>query len=208
MFGNYLKMAWRVLGRRKFFTFVSLFGIGFTLTTLMLMVALADHFLSPSYPETQLDRTLVLERMEMFGDRSRWSSGPGFKFLDQYARDLPGVEKMSIYSRESRATTFKDGRKIVFRTRFADAEYWRIMQFSFLEGAAFSSEDDHQANRVAVINASTRKQLFGEENAVGKSTGRRGVQGCRRCKECPGLSYAIVRGCLDAPGSSHHRRVL
>ena len=70
MFGNYLKMAWKVLGRRKFFTFVSLFGIGFTMTALLIAVALLDHLLAPSYPETRLDRTLVLERMRMSGESS------------------------------------------------------------------------------------------------------------------------------------------
>ena len=40
MFRNYLKMAWRVLGRRKFFTFVSLFGISFTMTGLLVAVAI------------------------------------------------------------------------------------------------------------------------------------------------------------------------
>ena len=59
MFANYLKMAWKVLRRRKFFTFVSLFGIGFTLTTLMVVVALVDHVLAPSYPEVSTDNAHV-----------------------------------------------------------------------------------------------------------------------------------------------------
>ena len=73
MFRNYLKMAWKVLCRRKFFTFISLFGIGFTMTALLIAVALADHMLAPSYPETRLDRMLLLERMKMAGDRSQSS---------------------------------------------------------------------------------------------------------------------------------------
>ena len=43
MLRNYLKMAWKILARRKFFTFVSLLGIGFTLMTLLLVVGLADQ---------------------------------------------------------------------------------------------------------------------------------------------------------------------
>lgn len=35
MLENYFKIAIVVLGRRKFFTFISLFGISFTLTILM-----------------------------------------------------------------------------------------------------------------------------------------------------------------------------
>jgi len=187
MFGNYLKMAWKVLGRRKFFTFVSLFGIGFTLTALLIAVAIADHFLAPSYPETQLDRMLVLERMKMFGDRSNWHSSPGFMFVDRYARDLPGVERTSIYSRSTAAASFLNGRKLVFQTRFTDAEYWRVMQFAFLEGAPYTAADDINANRVAVISAGTRKRFFGDELALGKSI------------ELDGVGYRVIGVVRDAP---------
>jgi len=169
MFGNYLKMAWKVLGRRKFFTFISLFGIGFTLTALMIVVAIADHQLAPSYPETRLDRMLILERMLMYGDQSSWNTGPGFRLIDQYARDLPGVERVAIFTRPDKATTFKDGQKLVFDTCYADAEYWRIMQFTFFEGAPYSAEDDAGASRVAVISEATRARLFGQDAALGRT---------------------------------------
>lgn len=169
MFGNYIKMAWKVLARRKFFTFISLFGIGFTLITLMLVVALADHALAPSYPETQLDRMLILENMQMFGERSQWNSSPGFKFLNKYSRDLPGVQRMSIYTSLHNSTLFLEGRKIVLKPRYTDAEYWQIMEFKFLEGSAFGPDDDASANQVAVISADVRLQLFGDDTALGKS---------------------------------------
>ena len=37
MFSNYLKITLAVMQRRKFFTFISLFGISITLTILILM---------------------------------------------------------------------------------------------------------------------------------------------------------------------------
>ncbi len=169
MLRNYLKMAWKVLGRRKFFTFVSLLGIGFTLMSMLVVVALADHFLAPSYPEVHLDRMLVVDRMAMFGDRSSWYSGPGFKFIDRYARDLPGVERMTIVTNTSDAVSFKNGRKEVFYTRHTDAEFWRVMQFTFLEGAPYTHDDDIQANRVAVISEATRRRFFDDEPGLGKT---------------------------------------
>jgi putative ABC transport system permease protein len=167
MFRNYLKMAWKVLGRRKFFTFVSLFGIGFTLTALMIVVALADHRLAPAYPEYQMDRMLTLERMRMFGEKAAWWSGPGYRFIDRYARDLPGVERMSVYTRTAEAATFLGERKLVFQARFVDPEYWRILQFAFVEGAPFVEADDQ--SRVAVITEATRHRLFGDEPALGEA---------------------------------------
>jgi len=187
MFRNYLKMAWKVLSRRKFFTFVSLFGIGFTLTAILIVVALADHQLSPSYPETRLDRTLELTRMKMYGDKSSWWSGPGFKFLDRYARDLPGVERMSIYSRTSEVTMFQEQRKITFQVRHTDAEYWRILEFNFHEGAPFVAADDETASRVAVISLAARRRYFGDRPALGSSI------------ELGGLEYRVVGVVQDVP---------
>ncbi len=192
MLGNYLKMAWRVLSRRKFFTFVSLFGISFTLTTLMVTVALVDHTLSPSYPEIELDRMLHLERMDMFGDRSHWSSSPGYKFIDTYARDLPGVQRMSVYTGLQEATTFVNGRKLQLKSRYADEQFWQIMQFSFLAGAAFTGNDNQNARRVAVITADTRQQFFGDQEAVGKSL------------QLNGLEYQVVGVVENVPFYRQH----
>jgi putative ABC transport system permease protein len=51
MLRNYLKIALKVLLRRKFYTGVNLFGIAFTLLTLMLATAMLDNSLAPGPPE-------------------------------------------------------------------------------------------------------------------------------------------------------------
>ncbi len=43
MFENYLKITWAVMKRRKFFTFISLFGISMTLTILVVLTAFYEH---------------------------------------------------------------------------------------------------------------------------------------------------------------------
>ncbi len=169
MLRNYLMMAWKVLKRRKFFTFISLFGTAFTLTAILIVVALVDHQLSSSYPETELYRILEVRDMAMSGDENQWSSDAGYKFFDRYTRDLPGVERMSVYTQSDASTTFLDGRKQVFQLRFTDPEYWRILKFNFLEGAAFTDADEEDARLVAVISESARKRIFGEASAIGKT---------------------------------------
>ena len=59
MLKNYLKIALKVLVRHKLFTFISLFGISFTLLILILITSLIDHTFGPEPPETKLDRTPV-----------------------------------------------------------------------------------------------------------------------------------------------------
>ena len=90
MLKHYLSLAVKVLLRRKFFTFISLFGISFTLLVLTVVTALFDHTFGPDATEPRQDRSLYVERAVMYGPHSTWSSSAGFKLLDQHARNLPG----------------------------------------------------------------------------------------------------------------------
>ncbi len=75
--GNYLKVAIKVLLRRKFFTFVSLFGIAFTLLVLIVAAAMLDNTLAPRPPETRLDRILGIERVKLQGPENVSIGEPG-----------------------------------------------------------------------------------------------------------------------------------
>jgi putative ABC transport system permease protein len=166
---HYLKIAAKVLARRKFFTFISLFGIAFTLMVLTVATSLLDSALAPLPPETRFDRTLLVMRARMTGPHSIYSGSPGYTFLDRYVRGLPGAERVSIVTRPGSVVTYLDGRKVRLQMRLTDGDYWRILEFEFLEGGPYSVEDDRDGNKVAVINESLRDRLFGGASAVGRS---------------------------------------
>lgn len=169
MLKNYLKIAFKVLLRRKFFTFISLFGVSLTLFVLMVSAALLDHTFGSFPPETRQDRTLNVLSLRMSGPNTIHGSNPGYMFLDRYVRTLPDVEKVSIHSEPAGVSAFKNGERIPLFVVRTDGEFWEILDFKFLEGAPFTAEDEKNANFVAVINESTRKKFFGEEHAVGKA---------------------------------------
>src|SRR3954471_5415801 len=99
-----LKLALKVLARRKFFTFISLFGISVTLLVLMVATAVLDNVYSPRTPEGRFDRVLCILSMAQIGPTSTMTTNPGYGFLNQYVRTLPGIEAASIYgeARQSR----------------------------------------------------------------------------------------------------------
>jgi putative ABC transport system permease protein len=164
MLKNYIKIAYKVFLRRKFFTFISLFAISFTLIVLMVAVAFFDHIFGPLPPETKLDRTLGVFLMEQAGERNRQNGPPGYG-----ARDLPKVEKFSIHSTPAGAYSFKNGEKIKSFLKRTDGEFWDILDFDFLEGGPYTAEDEKNASFVAVINEATRRKFFAGEQAVGKT---------------------------------------
>src|SRR5215212_9060434 len=141
MLNHYLVLAVKVLLRRKFFTFISLFGISFTLLVLTVVTALFDHAFGPGAPEPRQDRTLYAGRAVMYGPHGTWSSSGGFKLFDKYARNLPGVERLSIYQGDQTVHSYVDGRKIASSLKRTDDEFWRILDFTFLEGGPYGAAD-------------------------------------------------------------------
>ncbi len=187
MLGNYLKLSLKILGRRKFFTFVSLFGIGFTLLVLTLSAAVLDHIFGAYPPETRADRTLSVYAVRMEGDDSQ-STGPGgFKLYDQYLRDIPGVERMSVLTTPQHVVSYWNGTRIQSALKRTDADFFRILDFRFLEGEPFGDADVNDGRFVAVINESTRRKFFGKAQAVGKSF------------EADGQTFKVVGVVPDVP---------
>ena len=76
MLKNYLKIAFKVFLRRKFFTFISLFGIALTLIVLVVAAALWDHVFGPQPPETNADRLITLYFVHARGPQGASSTGP------------------------------------------------------------------------------------------------------------------------------------
>ena len=134
MLRNYILLAWRVLQRRVFFTAVSLFGIAFTIALLVVATSLFDQALAPVAPEVNQSRTLGLYFAEMSGETMSRNGFAGYALIDKYARGLPGVERVAIASSPARVTTYHNGAPEKLYLKRTDADFWRVMQFEFLEG--------------------------------------------------------------------------
>jgi putative ABC transport system permease protein len=169
MLTNYLKLAVRVLLRRKFFTLISLVGISLTLVVLMVATAMLDNLFAPRAPESRLDRTLCVYVIGQYGPEGAMTTEPGYKFLDRYVRTLPDVEKTAIFSQPQGSAAYLGGRKIDLYLKHTDGGYWQILNFHFLEGGPFTESDEAHASFVAVINEATRTKVFGGQPALGKS---------------------------------------
>ncbi len=168
MLKNYLKVAFKVLLRRRFFTFISLFGIALTLIVLVVAVALWDHVFGPHSPETRPDRVLTVYFVRATGPAGNSTGPAGYAFHDRYVRTLASPERVSVHSIFLPSVSYRNGAKIKSWVKNVDAEFWRVFQFHFLEGGPFTPEDDRNGNRVAVINETTSRRFFGGAGAIGQ----------------------------------------
>jgi putative ABC transport system permease protein len=167
MVRHYLSLACKVLLRRKVFTLISLFGISATLVVFVIVAALLDHLFAPGAPELKLDRMLGVQRAVMYGSRNGISAGGGFRLFNRYARDLPGVERLTIFTDITTVNSFVDGRKIVTRVKRTDGAFWQVFDFTFVEGAPYLERDVSDGAFVAVIGRTARDRFGLGASAVG-----------------------------------------
>ena len=168
MLKNYFKIAIAVLKRRKFFTFISLFGISLTLTILTIATSYADKVLSPDYPDYKRDRSLYIDRMEFKNSKEGWmnSNNVSYYFLDHYVSKLKNVHKLAISSTPRSSNAYIRNTKLVIEYKYTNAEFWEVLEYNFLEGKAFSKKEIAKAELVAVISKETKEEYFGDEKAV------------------------------------------
>ena len=168
MIANYIKVALKVLTRRKVFTFISLFGITLTLVVLVVATAVLDDAFSTKGPEKRFDRALVIYRVQQRGPGFTMSTNPGYGFLRRYVLTLPGVERATAFTSPDERAIYRNGGRIDTRLKRTDANYWQVLDFRFLEGRPFSAEEEARGALVAVITDDLRERVFDGAPAAGK----------------------------------------
>ncbi len=171
MLYNYILTAWKVFLRRKFFTFINLFGISLTLAVLMIATSMVDSYLYPNGPEKNSANYKVIDRLTLTNEKhsSTYGGRLGYKFIEENIARLTAPEIISFNSGAAAVAIYQDNQKLAKTFRRTDANYWKILDFKFVEGRPFDLTEVEQGQFVAVINQKTATELFGETSAVGQS---------------------------------------
>src|SRR4249920_3182890 len=114
MLKNYFKIAIAVLKRRKFFTFISLFGISITLAILMVTTSFVDHMTGARYPEFKRGRSLYVHMFRTSNSKMGYinSSEASFNFLNNYVSKLKSPEMVAICSNTTRSNAYVNNKKL------------------------------------------------------------------------------------------------
>ena len=178
MFKNYLLTAYKVFMRRKLFTAINLLCIVLTLVVLMVIAAMLENAFYPSGVEGKSNRFLQVMGVRMESpDKNRTSSSPlGYKIIEKYLKPMKSAELVAAVSVTSDVAVYQEGRVTELQMRRADANYWKILDFTLLAGRLPTAEDDEKGRFVIVINQSSARKLFGLADAVGKTISVSGQQ--------------------------------
>lgn len=166
MLKNYFKIAMAVLKRRKFFTFISLFGISFTLTILIVLTAFIDKVIGDNYPDKKRDRSLYITRIQESGDNNMMSSTLSYYFLSHYTGMMKTPVKVAISSMFKGTNTYVNNKKIAVNYKYTNADYWDVLDYDFTEGKPFNKQQVSNADRVAIISEDMKRQYFGDVASV------------------------------------------
>ena len=195
MLTNYLKLAWRVLARRKFFTFISLFGISFTLGILMVALSFLQSELGTNSPLSNKDDFVYVEQIRL--ERTYFDTitlvdtlfengiavydttfeykeaGTGAtqtemsnNIVDTYLKDMRSAADMTMFNASNYHDVFVNGVKVSLNMMMSDARYWHVFDHKIIEGRGFDEEDVKSAAQVIVISTKTAQDYFGREDNV------------------------------------------
>ncbi len=171
MFRNYLLTAYKVFMRRKLFTAINLFCIVLTLVVLMVVTALLETAFFPSGVEGKSTRFLQVVQMQAkspSGDAIH-TAPLGYKLIEKYLKPMASLERVGAVTMPATVSVYQDGRVSELQMRRADADYWKVLDFTLLSGRLPTVEDEQQGRFVAVINRHTAGRLFGSMAPVGQA---------------------------------------
>lgn len=171
MLKNYLITAWKVFLRRKFFTFINLFGISLTLAVIMVASTISESYLYPTGAEKSSGNYLVIDRLTLTNDKQNNIQGGrlGFKFITDNINRLKSPELVSINTGAFSTSIYQNDRKLSNTFRRTDANYWKILSFDFIKGRGYNEEELEQGQFLAVVNQKVEKELFHDMSAIDQS---------------------------------------
>lgn len=170
MLKNYLFIAWRIALQRKLFTLINLLCISLTLLVLLVLTALLENTFAPTGVEGKSPRMLqVLTMVAKNEERGYFRHTPlGYKVITDYLKPLPSAELVAAVGMPESTAVYQQGKVTDLLLRRADAAYWQILDFEVIDGRVPTADDVAAGRFVLVLNQSTARQLFGEQQAVGQ----------------------------------------
>ena len=187
MFKNYLKTAFRNLGKNKLYSGINIIGLTVGLAACLLIGVFIDHELSYDKFNTNADRIVRVTMEYNNAGTLNTNSTTGTKVGPQFKRVFPSVEE---YVRGFISQgIIKYGEKVFDEQRilFADEPFFKIFSFKLVEGNAATALD---APNKMVLTRSMAKKYFADEPALNKTITAFGKE----------LTVSAI--CEDAPQNS------
>lgn len=171
---NYLKQAWASLRQQPVVSIVSVIGTALAIFLIMVVVMIDELKTAPFAPESNRDRWLVQKwgsiTNESWGaDNS--SNGPlGYNTIKQVLYRMETPEAVAAFSCNPGTVSVS----VVNQPAFGgiqletDEGFWKVFDFTFIEGKPYTKEDFDAGLTKAVITESLARKLFQTTDVAGR----------------------------------------
>ena len=187
MFKNYLKTAFRNLGKNKLYSGINIIGLTVGLAACLLIGVYISHELSYDKFNANADKIVRVTMEYKNAETVNTTATTGTKVGPQFKRTFPSVEE---YTRTFiNQGIIKYGEKVFDEQHilFADQPFFKIFSFKLVEGNAVTALD---APDKMVLTKSMAKKYFGNEPAISRTI------------NAFGKDFTVSAVCDDAPQNS------
>ncbi|MCM1075823.1 MAG: ABC transporter permease [Bacteroides sp.] len=169
---NYLKQSWSSIRQQPMVSTVSMIGTALAIFLIMVVVMMGEIQNAPYAPESNRDRWLVQKFTSIQHEDWDGSSNGAAAFVTIkgtiYQMRTP--EAVTAFDTWPNVASLSVPGKaaIEAESRGVDDGFWKVMDFTFIDGKPFTKADFESAIPMAVISESVARKLFGTTEATGR----------------------------------------
>lgn len=167
MIKNYLKIAWRNITTRKFYTFLNISGLAVAISCCIFIYLYTSYNLSfDSYHKQSKNIFRLVYNLQM--DKMLYDKGSSYATYMGLKTEVPqvqqaafSVDRQTLIVNVNPQKRFKEENNI----SFTNADWFKLFSFQFVAGSARALNDPYNA----VLRETIARKYFGDADAIGKT---------------------------------------
>lgn len=176
MYKQYLKQSWQLLKQNKLFSSIYIIGSGLAISMVMVMAIIYYIKIADVYPETNRYRMLVAKSItERSKSDNSFTNSASFSYraVKEYFYSLKSAEAVTAIFNAYGSIPYiqlpDNKTRVPAQVQYTDNAYWKVFNFSFVDGKPYSQVDFISGIHTLVISESLARKVFGSVNATGKT---------------------------------------
>lgn len=172
MIKQYIKQALQMLRENPLVSSISILGTALSIAVIMVILLVLQIKLVGYVPESLRGRMLYVTATQAKANDGNGANNGNMsaEVVKECFYSLQTPEAVTATSLEKRPVSLPE--KHLFQEygiKYTDSGFWKIFDFSFIEGGSFTEADFNSAIPKAVISATVAKDLFGTTKVVGRT---------------------------------------
>ncbi len=172
MFIQSIKQAFYLLKENRLISIISIVGTALAIAMIMIIVLILRVETANHSPENKRDRSLYVKFMSTYwGEDTEWTANGSLsvKTAKECFKELTIPEAVCIKSRIDKYLAASPDNKLMdIDIMNTDEAFWKIFDFSFIDGKPFDQSDVESGIPKAVITESVSRKLFNTSEAAGR----------------------------------------